>query len=92
MIQVMLIKISSVDILVYIDTTRTHTITSDDLITHKAQVSKQLVVMCLTVSQALLLVVAVTQEWLLTLGAHKMLHKHINSNYLLHYNRDAGIP
>jgi hypothetical protein len=61
--------------------TETHTITSNDLITHEAQVSEQLVVMCLAVSQALLLIVAVTQERLLTLGTHKMLHIHNNSHY-----------
>jgi hypothetical protein len=59
--------------------TEIHTITSNDLVTHKAQVSKQLMVMCLTISQALLLIVTVSQERLLTLGAHKMLRKHKES-------------
>jgi hypothetical protein len=71
--------------------TEIHTITSNDLITHEAQVSEQLVVMRLTVSQALLLIVAVAQERLLTLGTHEMLHIH-NKSLLTAQNRDAGIP
>jgi hypothetical protein len=46
----------------------------DDLVAHVAEVAKQLVVVRLAVGQALALVVTVTEERLLALGAHKVLH------------------
>ena len=49
------------------------TITGNYLITHKAQIAKQLVIMRLAIGQSLLLVVAVSQKRLLALGANKML-------------------
>lgn len=49
------------------------TITSNDLIAYEAQIAKQLMVMCFTVSQSTLLIMAMAQKWLLTLGAHKVL-------------------
>lgn len=51
-----------------------HHITIDNSITYEAQVSKQLVVVGLTVCQSLALIVAVPHERFLTLGTHKMLH------------------
>lgn len=49
------------------------TVTGDDLVAHEAQISKQLMVMGLAVSQTTLLVVAMSEERLLALGADKML-------------------
>ena len=43
------------------------------LITHITQVTKQLVIVSLTVGKTLPLVVTVTKEWFLALGTHKML-------------------
>lgn len=51
-----------------------HTIASDDLIANETQISKELMIMRLTIGQASLLVVPMAQEGLLTLGAHKVLH------------------
>ena len=50
------------------------TIAVDDLITDKAKVPEELVVMNLTVGLSLLLVVSVTEKGLLTLYADKVLH------------------
>ena len=49
-------------------------VTLDDLVAHVTQIPEQLVVVGLAVGQALALKVAVAQEWLLALGAHKVLH------------------
>lgn len=49
-------------------------ITSNDLVAHIAQVSKQLMVMLLAVGKALLLVMAMTMEWLLTFGTYEVLN------------------
>jgi len=46
----------------------------NDLVTHVAQVAEELVVVSLTVGQALPLVVSVAKERFLTLGADKVLH------------------
>lgn len=51
-----------------------HTIASNDLIANETQISKELMIMRLAIGQAPLLVVPMTQEGLLTLGAHEMLH------------------
>lgn len=51
-----------------------HTIASNDLIANETQISKELMIMRLAIGQASLLVVPMTQEGLLTLGAHEMLH------------------
>lgn len=53
--------------------THTLTISIDNSIADKAQVSKQLVVVGLAVCQTLALVVAVPHEGLLTLGTYKVL-------------------
>lgn len=55
------------------------TITGDDLVAHEAQISKQLMVMGLAVSQTTLLVVAMSEERLLALGADKMLQRGKNN-------------
>lgn len=39
-----------------------------------ADISKELIVMCLTVSQTLFLIMPVSQEWLLTFGTNKVLN------------------
>ena len=52
----------------------TLTITINDSIADKAQISKQLMVVGLTVCQTLAFVVAVPHKRLLTLGTHKVLH------------------
>lgn len=49
-------------------------ISRDDTVTGETNVSKQLMIVNLTVSQSLLLVMSSTKEWLLTLGTHKMLY------------------
>ena len=46
----------------------------DHLVTHIAQVAKQLMVVSLAVGQTLPLIMSVAQERFLTLGTHKMLH------------------
>lgn len=51
-----------------------YTIASNDLIANETQISEELMIMRLTVRQAALLVVSMTQEGFLTLGAHEMLH------------------
>lgn len=45
-----------------------------DLIAHKAQIAKELMVMSFTVSKTLLLVVSMAKEGFLTLRAHKVLN------------------
>ena len=45
-----------------------------DLVADVAEVAEELVVVCLAVGQALALVVAVAEEWLLALGAHEVLN------------------
>jgi len=52
----------------------TEHISVDDVIAHKADVAKQLMVVDLTVRQALLLIMTSAQERLLTLGTHKVLN------------------
>lgn len=49
-------------------------ITSNDLVAHIAQISKQLMVMLLAVGKSLLLVMAMTMEWLLTFGTYEVLN------------------
>lgn len=51
-----------------------HHISFDNTIAVVANISKQLVIVCFTVGQALALVVTVSQERFLTLSTHKMLH------------------
>lgn len=58
-----------------IDVKKQLTITSDDLITHKAEIPEQLMEMRLTVGQTSLFVMMMTKKWFLALGAHKMLHQ-----------------
>lgn len=49
-------------------------ISPNDLVAHEAQVPEQLMIVGLAVRQALLLVMPMSQEWLLTAGTHKVLH------------------
>lgn len=49
-------------------------IASDDLIAHETQITKQLMVVRLTVGHTALLVVPVAKERLFTLGTHKVLY------------------
>lgn len=51
-----------------------HTIASNDLIANETQISEELMIMGFTVGQASLLVMSMTQEGLLALGTHEMLH------------------
>lgn len=50
------------------------TISRNDLVADETEISKQLVIMSLAVSEALLLVMTMTQERLLAFGAYEMLH------------------
>lgn len=52
---------------------RCYHISDGNLVTHKAQVSKELVVMCLAVGESPLLIMATSKEGLLTPTAHKVL-------------------
>lgn len=49
-------------------------ISRDDLVTNKAQVSKQLMIMSFAVSLTFFLVMSVPQEWFLALRTNKMFH------------------
>lgn len=49
-------------------------ISSNDLIANETQVTKQLMVMCFTISQSLLLVMPLSQERFFTLCTHKVFH------------------
>lgn len=52
-----------------------HTITGNHLIANKAQISKELMIMILTISQTTFLVMTMTEERFLTFGTNKMLQK-----------------
>lgn len=67
-----------------------HHISLDNTIAVVANISKQLVVVCFTVGQALALVVTVSKEGFLTLSAHKMLHMPLLAHGVNHTALDGS--
>lgn len=57
-------------------------ISPNDLIANEAQVTKQLMVMCFTISQSLLLVMPLSQERFFTLRTYKVFHMPVFSHRL----------
>lgn len=67
-----------------------HHISFDNTIAVVANISKQLVIVCFTVGQALAFVVTVSQEGFLTLGTHKMLHMPLLAHGINHAALDGS--
>jgi len=51
-----------------------HHISNNSFVAFKAYITKQLIIMSLTVCQALPFIITMTIKWLFTFGAHKMLN------------------